>query len=126
MIPPPPRSTLFPYTTLFRSQTEEILTEAQQRSQESHPAGGLLPGAFELVVEHGVFKGLQVQRGGVLHHSDADAVGEPVPQQAVEQGVGSSQDVAGDGQAELQRDQLPDARTSAPSSWTRADRPGDV
>src|SRR5690625_6385550 len=37
MIPPPPRSTLFPYTTLFRSADHEIGV-AQQRAHE--PPGG--------------------------------------------------------------------------------------
>src|SRR5690554_7693933 len=27
MLPPPPRSTLFPYTTLFRSRTEKLFTK---------------------------------------------------------------------------------------------------
>src|SRR5947199_5188207 len=31
MIPPPPRSTLFPYTTLFRSQTTALVNEAYMR-----------------------------------------------------------------------------------------------
>src|SRR5437868_8841251 len=34
MTPPPPRSTLFPYTTLFRSPTgERALSRAQRRSE---------------------------------------------------------------------------------------------
>src|SRR5688572_32746047 len=33
MIPPPPRSTLFPYTTLFRSKKNLSLTDAQFRQR---------------------------------------------------------------------------------------------
>src|SRR5687768_18227273 len=47
MIPPPPRSTLFPYTTLFRSQAIEILEHNGGYSPEEADAvideAGLLP-----------------------------------------------------------------------------------
>src|ERR1035438_10872410 len=37
MIPPPPRSTLFPYTTLFRSGREEWLPNVRERlGRDSH------------------------------------------------------------------------------------------
>src|SRR5947199_5575600 len=39
MIRRPPRSTLFPYTTLFRSQDGSVSTRGQRRSQsKGHPA----------------------------------------------------------------------------------------
>src|SRR5438093_5568194 len=36
MIPPPPRSTLFPYTTLFRSDPTRRLALCPKRSPSSH------------------------------------------------------------------------------------------
>src|SRR5687768_18086983 len=39
MIRPPPRSTLFPYTTLFRSTLDEILDEATRCVRELQAAG---------------------------------------------------------------------------------------
>src|SRR5256885_11091282 len=37
MIRRPPRSTLFPYTTLFRSQEREVLRTGRSGRPESHP-----------------------------------------------------------------------------------------
>src|SRR5690348_17789737 len=34
MLPPPPRSTLFPYTTLFRSQIQRVLCKNRQQPLE--------------------------------------------------------------------------------------------
>src|SRR2546422_8584604 len=55
MIRRPPRSTLFPYTTLFRSRTDERLrVEAAAEDLELHvepPVGGLLVGATLLDVD---------------------------------------------------------------------------
>src|SRR5438445_8459074 len=38
MIHPPPRSTLFPYTTLFRSPLPEVKRENGERDQHHQPA----------------------------------------------------------------------------------------
>src|SRR3712207_8580368 len=50
MIRRPPRSTLFPYTTLFRSCTLEALTHF--RSQPGHAAGLHLPPPFVSIAVH--------------------------------------------------------------------------
>src|SRR3712207_6881399 len=42
MIRRPPRSTLFPYTTLFRSEADALLREAQPQPLEELPAEQLL------------------------------------------------------------------------------------
>src|SRR2546430_7331939 len=42
MIRRPPRSTLFPYTTLFRSHAEAVATEAPDRLQHRGPRHGRL------------------------------------------------------------------------------------
>src|SRR5688572_31440235 len=48
MIRPPPRSTLFPYTTLFRSRaaTPEISNDRATASAAGPPAAGDLPGPW--------------------------------------------------------------------------------
>src|SRR5688572_31578554 len=40
MIPRPPRSTLFPYTTLFRSEASLIITQARAQGYEGPIIGG--------------------------------------------------------------------------------------
>src|SRR5436305_15227136 len=62
MIPPPPRSTLFPYTTLFRSQlTEQIIGAAIEVHRELGP--GLLESAYEECFCHELhLRGLHFQR----------------------------------------------------------------
>src|SRR5437868_11913783 len=45
MLPPPPRSTLFPYTTLFRSQDLFALANLRLRAAEDEGDGGKLSGA---------------------------------------------------------------------------------
>src|SRR3712207_7511556 len=45
MIRRPPRSTLFPYTTLFRSRAAELRREAQQRRTEARAASAQKGGA---------------------------------------------------------------------------------
>src|SRR5690348_18474802 len=55
MIRRPPRSTLFPYTTLFRSAEGT-------RHQAQRPGGGLAARARQLVVELRVLEVLQLQR----------------------------------------------------------------
>src|SRR2546426_3368273 len=48
MIRRPPRSTLFPYTTLFRSHAAGKMTEAELRDLENHacPGAGACGGQF--------------------------------------------------------------------------------
>src|SRR5690349_23144553 len=66
MIPPPPRSTLFPYTTLFRSvlaqaPAQDVTVEAESERALVVLTGGLLlaggvVGAAHLVHEDGVVR----------------------------------------------------------------------
>src|SRR2546430_10786675 len=54
MIRRPPRSTLFPYTTLFRSQIVSILLkEVQRRLGEEELTPRLTPAAPDFLVDHG-------------------------------------------------------------------------
>src|SRR5436309_15520977 len=51
----PPRSTLFPYTTLFRSRRVEVVTHRQQRPgavPPLGPAGHVLPAVRDRSEEH--------------------------------------------------------------------------
>src|SRR5690349_23380504 len=41
MLPPPPSSTLFPYTTLFRSQGRQLGQRGQADGGRDHVVGGL-------------------------------------------------------------------------------------
>src|SRR5438093_9107861 len=41
MIPPPPRSTLFPYTTLFRSQTSHSYASSQSHCSAIQTSAGV-------------------------------------------------------------------------------------
>src|SRR5439155_26293753 len=49
MIRPPPRSTLFPYTTLFRSRIKARATVLETRASRSRPDVGFVKFRFELV-----------------------------------------------------------------------------
>src|SRR5258707_10663238 len=49
MIRRPPRSTLFPYTTLFRSRPPHGVGRATSRHPGPHPEGGDLPAACRKV-----------------------------------------------------------------------------
>src|SRR3712207_6949897 len=60
MIRRPPRSTLFPYTTLFRSATYEVL-----------PAHGTRPGKGEAL-----WKGLAATTGDLVVFLDSDLIGD--------------------------------------------------
>src|SRR5690554_7401268 len=54
MIRPPPRSTLFPYTTLFRSETDQVVALAVLAGLIDVLAiGGGHPGADEVVLQPG-------------------------------------------------------------------------
>src|SRR4051794_26707179 len=53
-----------------------ILSDAEDRGEEAHSAGGLAAGAVEFVVEDGVLEAGQVEAGGVFHEAYADAIGE--------------------------------------------------
>ncbi len=92
-----------------RDQGEHVLADIKKRSEQPEPAGGLAAGTLEFVVKHRVFELRQVEPGGVLHEFYADAIGEAIAEQAVAEGVGSAEEVAGDGQSEFERNQLPDA-----------------
>src|SRR5258708_15304168 len=50
MIRRPPRSTLFPYTTLFRSTIAQLVARAAEWSKEHEAAGGTAP-EFSVVDE---------------------------------------------------------------------------
>src|SRR5258708_30035322 len=61
MIRRPPRSTLFPYTTLFRSVTEY---EAGDQTQQSRVRTG----------SEDQFKGIKIVKSGSLHHGNGERV----------------------------------------------------
>jgi hypothetical protein len=71
------------FDTLFRNQAERILRHAEQRGEKPHPAGGLLSGAFELVVKDRILERGQVECGSVVHQADTDAIREAVAQKTV-------------------------------------------
>src|SRR3712207_7488268 len=77
MIPRPPRSTLFPYTTLFRSPAFQELRD-RARDLLPAPAGGLdgvrvvvLLGADEAQVEQGQRAGERGANDAVVEHRQA-------------------------------------------------------
>ncbi len=76
-----------------RDKADAVLGDVQERGEQRDAAGGLAAGAFELVMEDRVFKGDQVEAGGVLHEADADAVGEAVGEKAVAEGVEAAEDI---------------------------------
>src|SRR5437762_4735160 len=49
MIPPPPRPTLFPYTTLFRSQPRRAIARARNLLKAEH--GGVTPSEGRTVAD---------------------------------------------------------------------------
>src|SRR5438093_13688840 len=71
MLPPPPRSTLFPYTTLFRSEVVDLLLEPFRGRVELQ---GLLPGGerlgLEAVLQIGIAEVIVDHRVGVLRLLD--------------------------------------------------------
>src|SRR2546427_3924738 len=73
MIRRPPRSTLFPYTTLFRShrrerdQGDEVLRRRQEQRDEPDPAHGLATRALQVIVGLRVLVLRQVERCRMLH-----------------------------------------------------------
>src|SRR3712207_8040063 len=69
MIRRPPRSTLFPYTTLFRSDLEELL----------HPPGAVDRRRLVVLVRDGLHAGQEVQRvhAGVAPHRQGEQGHEP-------------------------------------------------
>src|SRR3989475_13332405 len=75
MIRRPPRSTLFPYTTLFRSRLE--IVRAEDRLTECHAVGAPVVGGVERR-RRGEGAGEQAVTEGAIAH-DADAVGEASP-----------------------------------------------
>src|SRR5436190_16982660 len=48
MIPRPPRSTLFPYTTLFRSRFDDNVSKCVRRARENENVGRRVGGHFRL------------------------------------------------------------------------------
>src|SRR5688572_33286927 len=48
MIPPPPRSTLFPYTTLFRSEESNLIEDAGRKLSVSNDTLQFDMGAYEI------------------------------------------------------------------------------
>src|SRR3712207_7347158 len=71
MIRRPPRSTLFPYTTLFRSSREEAEEADQDEGAGSHrtplPYRLLLPGLLALFAVHVVITSASVALPGFIH-----------------------------------------------------------
>src|SRR2546426_5901974 len=69
MIRRPPRSTLFPYTTLFRSLLEAVLDLRVQRPSpaDAEPEGGQI-----VVARPGVVRQRHIHRRDAGEHRDAD------------------------------------------------------
>src|SRR5438093_2313025 len=57
MIPPPPRSTLFPYTTLFRSPLSPRVGRGAGHRDRGHPRGPGLPVRVRVGGEEGPTRG---------------------------------------------------------------------
>src|SRR6266481_1541959 len=83
-------------TSKTKNQGEKDITAAESDSsvrvccpipastrQHSQAGCGLTPGPIQLVIKHRVFKGDQVELGGMLHQAKAHMIGEFVAQQAV-------------------------------------------
>src|SRR2546422_1561688 len=51
MIRRQPRSTLFPYTTLFRSTEQDLVARSKQPPVEEHMSGGQDGGAVDVVLD---------------------------------------------------------------------------
>src|SRR2546430_4404173 len=66
MIRRPPRSTLFPYTTLFRSAPGLAVRDRRARGAGGEHAGGELRG-----VDPGHRRGVRARRGGAGREQDA-------------------------------------------------------
>src|SRR2546425_5015065 len=66
MIRRPPRSTLFPYTTLFRSLSFQHLLELElRRSQEDEPARGVVRARVEKLGRRGAQHAVKLRPVGV-------------------------------------------------------------
>src|SRR3989475_7713293 len=65
MIRRPPRSTLFPYTTLFRSAIGPVLDRAEGRAVERDLLPGVAPVPHRLIVP-GVAERVDVRRGDAV------------------------------------------------------------
>src|SRR5256885_7595631 len=88
MIRRPPRSTLFPYTTLFRSVFHGVLQQVAQHLLEAVAIAGHDPA----VVRHGDVKAAIADGGGMAMHDfahesrPADRVAGPLPPARLEAG----------------------------------------
>src|SRR3712207_7111244 len=71
MIRRPPRSTLFPYTTLFRSFHRELLQHVLHEAVHDERRRLLFREAALLAVEHLIFRDLR-RRGLVLEHGRSE------------------------------------------------------
>lgn len=84
------------------------MEEAGDLGEHAEAGGGLAAGAFEFVVEDGVFKAGEIEGGGVAHEADADVVGEAVTEEAFGEAGGAHEEVAGDGKGEFSGDEGPE------------------
>src|SRR5690349_23967832 len=76
MIRRPPRSTLFPYTTLFRSQARHLITTLERAIYEARRAGPARFKAGDRVVPRGYVRSMVVLsvRGTVYRLRDQDGI----------------------------------------------------
>src|SRR5947208_9708300 len=77
MLPPPPRSTLFPYTTLFRSHIDVVVLYEDKLIREfriAHQLGDLLQQSLARFVARMCFAGEHKLHGalGIIHHGSED------------------------------------------------------
>src|SRR3712207_9300677 len=103
MIRRPPRSTLFPYTTLFRSSREEAEETDQDEGAGSHrtplPYRLLLPGLLALFAAHVVITSASVALPGLIH-TLAGAASQVATQARRVIGTGARGASSGSGSAE--------------------------
>lgn len=76
--------------------------------EHAEAGGGLAAGAFEFVIEDGIFEAGKIERGGMAHEADADVVGETVAEEGFGEAGGAHEEVAGDGEGEFGGDEGPE------------------
>jgi hypothetical protein len=88
-----------------RRQRHQVLHGGEQQGDEADPAERLAARALEVVVGLGVLVLRQVERGGVLHQANTDAVRKQVAQQTFQQCRQAGQPLAGHADGELEQHQ---------------------
>ncbi len=87
---------------------DDLLKETAHELNHGEAVCGLNAGAFETVVEDGVFVGGEIELGGLLHDADADVLGVAVGEQRVGVVDGAGHETHQDVEANLGGDQGPE------------------